>query len=123
MVARLRVTEHADGVFVSVDGVGFSTALDDLARQQLAAGWGPGTRLEITTKDAAGRDIGQREVTIRELLKPLPVRVNEPDPPMPPDQDVAEGAAVEEEMVHHVPAPPDPPTPSARVVRRVVRRG
>lgn len=118
----LRVTEHADGKFTTLDGVGWSTDLADLARQQLAAGWGPGTRLQITKKDAAGRDIGQRVVSIRELLKPPPVKVNEPDPPPPPDIDVAEGVAVEREEVHHISAPPDPPTAPLRVVRRVVRR-
>lgn len=70
----LRITEHADGKFTTIDGVGWSTDLADLARQQLAAGWQPGTRLQVTTLDAVGNAIGHREATIRELVKPQPVR-------------------------------------------------
>lgn len=102
----LRVSEWPNGHYTTLDGVGWSTTLDDLARQQLAAGWLPGTRLEVTTKDAAGRDIGRREVSIRDAIKP-------------PDPDVA----IEEETAHHIPAPPDPPTSPLRVVRQVVMRG
>lgn len=118
----LRVTEWPDGMFVSVDGVGFSTDLADLAWQQIAAGWGLGTRLEVTKRDAAGKDIGQRVISIRELIKPPQVKVNELDLPMPPDPDVAAGVTVDDETAHHVPAAPDPPTTPLRVVRRFVRR-